>query len=380
MQLSVTLFALFSPAVLASWLAQYNVEVVHTTHLDNGHILDWIKPESQGSIASPPSRLPNNSTENEELTKSLLKNLKTGPPGTVPVLRRDNKMTIPKVVPPAPGSKPKSRIDRRQYAQKHWYASSSQNWDGHGTSGHFSMYNAYVYSDSDFSLLQLAAIRENVPGVVGTGYTGLQTVESGWIHYARYGRNPTLFTFYTTNGHGTYGDNLCSWNTDHKGWVQVDNTYYPGMEMTPLATVGGDANEFAIDVLLDKGNWWIGINGKWIGYYPASMFTRNGNTADQTLESKTNRVDWYGEVYQDEGALTTTDMGSGHFASEGYGKSAFIRLLTLTGLDGSKTNYNGRTFQDDTSRYTIDPHFDGGGDWGSYMFLGGPGAGGVSGG
>lgn len=380
MQLSLSLFALFTPAVLASWLAQHNAEVVHTTYLDNGHVLDWIKPESQGKIATPPSTLPNNGTENKELTKILLSSIKAGPPGTVPVLRREEKMTIPKITPPAPGSKPKSRIDRRQYAGKHWYASSSQSFDSHGTSGHFSMYNAYTYSDSDFSLLQLACIRQNVPGVVGTGYTGLQTVEAGWIHYARYGRNPTLFTFFTTNGHGSYGDYITSWNTDYKGWVQVDKTYYPGMQMTPLATVGGDANEFAIDVLLDKGNWWIGINGVWIGYYPANMFTRNGNNAAQTLESKTDRVDWYGEVYQDEAALTTTDMGSGYFASAGYGKSAFIRLLTLTGLDGNKVPYKGRAQQDDANRYTIDAHFGDTGNWGSYMFLGGPGAGGVSGG
>jgi hypothetical protein len=37
--------------------------------------------------------------------------------------------------------------------------------------------------------------------------------------------------------------------------------------------------------------------------------------------------------------------------------------------------YNGVAWATDNNKYTIEPHFQSGTDWGSYMWLGGPGAG-----
>ena len=42
---------------------------------------------------------------------------------------------------------------------------------------------------------------------------------------------------------------------------------------------------------------------------------------------------------------------------------------------GALAEYNGAAWATDTRKYTVEPHFRSGTDWGSYMWLGGPGAG-----
>lgn len=376
---SVAAVALAAPAVFASYVHDNKVETVKTTVLENGQVIDWIQRDSQGNVAIPPSASAGQYHPAVSQALSAFTSENAGPPGTVPILRSTGKKLAMKV-PPSVGMKPKSRIEQRGYAGQHWYASTAQSGSNHGTSATISMFNAYVQSYDDFSLLQTAVERNGVPGVGGSR---LETVEAGWINYPDQRTNPHLFTFFTANGHQAYGDNVCSWNTDYKGWVQYDNSYYPGMELTPYSVAGGDQHEFALTVRLTGGNWWIGINGKWIGYYPANMFTRNGNSASQTLESGSDQINWYGEIYQSQDDLTTTDMGSGHFANEGYGKAAYIRSIAVLNTSDQNQNYDGSQGQSvsDTNRYTLDPHYNSGdANWGSYFFLGGPGAGGVIGG
>lgn len=167
----------------------------------------------------------------------------------------------------------------------------------------------------------------------------------------------------------------------YKGWVQSDHTYYPGMALHPYSVVDGAQNDLAIEVKLQDSNWWVGINGKWIGYYPANLFTKSGMKASDTLETKSDHAGWWGEVAQVESSLTTTDMGSGHFAADGKGKSAYIRNILFTNENGEQNSYNpDRNTVSDPARYTLDPHYSSGEEWGSYFFLGGPGAGGVIGG
>lgn len=74
-------------------------------------------------------------------------------------------------------------------------------------------------------------------------------------------------------------------------------------------------------------------------------------------------------------------MGSGEFASKGLGKAAYIKNITYSNANNVSTPFVGGEFTDsDTTRYTHEAHFLSGTDKGSYMFVGGPGAGGVVGG
>lgn len=74
-------------------------------------------------------------------------------------------------------------------------------------------------------------------------------------------------------------------------------------------------------------------------------------------------------------------MGSGQFAADGKGKSAYIRNIFFADVNGTTLDYDPKyVIVSDPQRYTLDPHYVSGEDWGSYFFLGGAGAGGVIGG
>lgn len=362
---------LLTSTATASYVHDQGLPVEKTVTLPDGQIIDWVRREIQGEIAQPPPSLSQDQTF-KKIKLSTFDETTQGPEGTVPIPRSDGKLPKTKVAPPHNVN----RHNARQYADKHWYSSTSQSANSHGSSAALSMFKAYVANNNDFSLLQTAVVHLDVPNV------GIQTVEAGWINYPQQTANPHLFSFFTTNAYQSYGDNVSGWNTEYRGWVQYDSQYYPGMELSPLSAVGGDQHNLQVQYKLSGGNWWLAVNGRWAGYYPASMFVTKGNSASATLADHANAVDWYGEIYQSEGPLTTTDMGSGHFANEGYGKAAYIRNVLITGTDDNDTDYDGSqgVVVSDTNRYTIDTHFKSGSAWGSYFYLGGPGAGGVIGG
>lgn len=362
---------LLTGTATASYVHDQGLPVEKTVTLADGQVIDWIKREIQGEIAHPPASL-NHGAAFKKLELDPFNSTTRGPAGTVPIPRSDGKLPKTKVAPPHNVN----RLAARQYANQHWYSSSSQSANSHGSSAALSMFKAYVANSNDFSLLQTAVAHLDVPNV------GIQTVEAGWINYPAQVANPHLFTFFTTNAYQSYGDGVSGWNTEYRGWVQYDSSYYPGMELAPLSVVGGDQHQLQVQYKLDSGNWWLAVNGKWVGYYPASMFVTQGNGAAATLADHANAIDWYGEIYQSEGPMTTTDMGSGHFANEGYGNAAYIRNILITGTDDNDSDYDGSrgVVVSDVNRYTIDTHFKSGTTWGSYFFLGGPGAGGVIGG
>ncbi|RWA07279.1 hypothetical protein EKO27_g7836, partial [Xylaria grammica] len=147
-----------------------------------------------------------------------------------------------------------------------------------------------------------------------------------------------------------------------------------------LSVDGGDQYELEIGYYLTEGNWWLWCLDRYIGYYPASLFSQGVNAAD-TLADHSDIIDFYGEIYNSETALTTTDMGSGEWPATGYGKSAYIHNILYINTDGNYVDYNGQNqlVVSDTGRYNILPTWSSGTNWGSYFYLGGPGAGGAIG-
>lgn len=73
-------------------------------------------------------------------------------------------------------------------------------------------------------------------------------------------------------------------------------------------------------------------------------------------------------------------MGSGEFAATGFGHSAYIHNMQYTDPSGNAQFYTAGFGDSDSSRYSHVNVANSGGDWGSYVYLGGPGAGGVVGG
>ncbi|CAN7056620.1 unnamed protein product [Brassica rapa subsp. trilocularis] len=107
------------------------------------------------------------------------------------------------------------------------------------------------------------------------------------------------------------------------------NTIEAGSHVNP--TLYGDDNpRFFIYWTEPKtGNWWLQLNEQeLIGYWPKELFT---NLADEGAST----IEWGGEVVntKKDGQHTTTEMGSGHFPSEGFGKASSFALIKIIDMN-----------------------------------------------
>ncbi|KAL3537235.1 hypothetical protein ACH5RR_000601 [Cinchona calisaya] len=119
-------------------------------------------------------------------------------------------------------------------------------------------------------------------------------------------------------------------NTIEVGWI-TNNKIAPGAGIQPLSTYHGSQFEVTALVWKDpkQGVWWLRFVDEDVGYWSASLFT--------TLIDSATLVHLGGEVATTElsGPHTTTTMGSGHFAEEGFGGASSIKNLQV--VDGSST-------------------------------------------
>jgi len=362
------------------------LDIVATTINQNGEVLDWIPLESQadGTIASPPP------VDTETITDTagdiqcalydITLNREIGvPAGCVPVLRRDNlpadavnnrslRDFLSKygsagskgILNELSGKGDMNTDDTRDGASTvHEYAASVKGVSNLGTYGRINLWNPYVWKTSEFSLCQTAVRR------------GDNTVEAGCQDfYNLYGDYiPHFFVYYTTNDYASQGDYIGGYNQDVAGWVQYSSTYYPAMALNNFSVYNGTQTEIYIEVRLYAGNWWVALNGNWVGYYPATLFDTTG------LRSGASTAYWYGEnVDIGDGYNSYTDIGSGHFASEGWAKAAYMRLLKYRNTSDTLVHYrNPVSVVETPGQYTVDERFDNTGSWGSYMYFGGPG-------
>ena len=367
---------------------QTRLEIVKTTRTPSGQILDWVPIESQiaggrRKLATPPSEaVPLELGSGRQRVKPVQFELERsdaerGPEGTVPVPRRDlKKLRFGK-----PLREHLSKHGHRSYemfiddrdsvqvpadGNAHEYGYSSQWVTCYGAEGNLAAFDPYVYRSDEFSLLQVALAR-------GSG-SSKQTVEAGWQEYRDlYGDwVPHLFVFYTTNGYTSSGDNKGGYNRDVDGWVQYSNVVYPEAVSSPNSTRGGAQYIMQIKYQLYQGNWWFCCNGRWIGYYPASLFNTGG------LRNSAEKVAFYGEIVDsgEDSGSSWTDMGSGYWPDQHWTWSAYLSNLRYQSrASGSMSRYSGSTWESNPDEYGIEEHFSDTGSWGSYCWLGGPGGG-----
>jgi Neprosin len=366
---------------------QGKLKILKTTRTPSGQIIDWVPIESQlargKKLATPPSE---SVTLKLGSGKQRLKPVKfelempdavIGPEGSVPIPRRNLKQV--RFVRPLRDHL--SKHGHRTYSMfinerdsvevpadgaAHEYGYSSQFVTCYGAEGNLAAFDPYVHKSDEFSLLQVALAR-------GSG-SGKQTIEAGWQEYRDlYGDwVPHLFVFYTTNGYTESGDNKGGYNRDVDGWIQYSNVVYPEAISSPNSTRGGAQYIMQIKYQLYQGNWWFCCNGRWIGYYPASLFNTNG------LRSKAEKVAFYGEIVDMGNApgSSWTDMGSGYWPDRHWTLSAYMNNLRYqSGTAGSMSRYSGSAWESNPDEYGIEEHFNDAGSWGSYCWVGGPGGG-----
>jgi hypothetical protein len=140
---------------------------------------------------------------------------------------------------------------------------------------------------------------------------GQQIVEIGWRIYRPTDQVPRLFIYHWINGQPTCYNSGC-------GFVQsTSTTIKPGMALTSSST----PVQFAIQYF--QGNWWLGYNGTWFGYYPASRW---GGTF-----TKAGLVQIFGEIASTT-ASPCSNMGNGYL-----GTSASAAAVTGVGYYNTTT-------------------------------------------
>ncbi|GFP97485.1 hypothetical protein PHJA_001892600 [Phtheirospermum japonicum] len=187
-----------------------------------------------------------------------------------------------------------------------------------------------------------------------------------WVSPELYGDNhPRFFTYWTSDAYQTTGcyNLLCS------GFIQTNNRIAIGAAISPISSYNG--GQFDISLLVWKdpkhGNWWLEFgNGVLVGYWPSILFTH--------LKERASMVQFGGETVNSgsSGTHTSTQMGSGHFAGEGFGKASYFRNLQVVDWDNNLIPVsNLRVLADHPNCYDIR----GGVNrvWGNYFYYGGPG-------
>lgn len=366
------------------------LDIVRTTRTPHGQVIDWIPRESQlrpeHKLAEPPPAEYRHRSDEERpdrLARFELEDPKVerGPEGTVPILRKNLdgisfSQSLRKLLGKYPFANFEAVLGGRKQPQPsvdgpHWHAMTQQNIICFGGDGVLAAFDPYCECSDDFSLMQI---------LLGNTDTGrLQTVEAGWQQRKdSYGDwVPHLFTYYTTNGYSEDDDKVGGYNQDVDGWVQHDGSIHPGAISSPNSTRGGDQYVMHIKYQLWQGNWWLMCNGRWIGYYPAALFMGR-QSLFTTLGDHADTICFYGEIYDstDIPGKTRSDMGSGYWPEYGWRWAAYQRnLLVQTDRAGGLADYDGIGWTTAPDMYDLETHMRSGTGWGSYFWLGGPGAG-----
>ncbi|KAJ4892289.1 hypothetical protein Rs2_32037 [Raphanus sativus] len=195
--------------------------------------------------------------------------------------------------------------------------------------------------------------------------THLNTIEAGLqVYPGKYGdSNVRLFVYWTADGYQSTG----CYNTDCSGFVQRSSLVTVGGAYTTVSEYGGNQYELSMLIWKDGGNWWLRIGEELVGYWPGELFNSIGSGAT-TLQ-------WGGEIVNLEtgGQHTATDMGSGHFAGEGFRRAGYFRnLMTVDGFNTLREPQGLSPIITNANCYNIQAGA-AGTTWGVNFFYGGPG-------
>ncbi|GLU22351.1 hypothetical protein SLE2022_384320 [Rubroshorea leprosula] len=265
------------------------------------------------------------------------------PDGTIPIART-TKIYLPGVLLNAATDNP----GQHEYAQISLV-------DGKylGAQAEINVWNPATY-DQEFSLAQ---IRVFLGQPDGSNY-----IAAGWM--AQPGKNgPGFFISHTRDGKGCF-DLQCS------GFVHINNKVFLGKNvLQPSSTYNGRQDQISVAIFKDKqsGHWWVQLQGVPFGYWPNSVFSGLGESA--------TAITWGGEILNSaaQGRHSSTQMGSGHFPNEGFGKAAFFRNVKY--MDGNLVLIDAENVElQATKSACYDVHIENKSkDFGTQFYFGGPG-------
>ncbi|OAY74912.1 hypothetical protein ACMD2_26040, partial [Ananas comosus] len=211
----------------------------------------------------------------------------------------------------------------------------------YGAKATINVWEPKIQQPNEFSLSQLWILG-------GSFGEDLNSIEAGWQSDA----------YQAT---GCY-NLLCS------GFIQINSEIAMGASIYPISGYGGPQYDISILVWKDpkEGNWWMQFGNDYVlGYWPSFLFSYLADSASM--------IEWGGEVVNSEpdGEHTSTQMGSGHFPEEGFGKSSYFRNIQIVDASNNLRSPKGvGTFTEQSNCYDVQNGNNG--DWGSYFYYGGP--------
>ncbi|XP_020694144.1 uncharacterized protein LOC110108005 [Dendrobium catenatum] len=230
----------------------------------------------------------------------------------------------------------------------------------YGAKAIINVWEPKIQQSNEFSLSQLWILG-------GSFGEDLNSIEAGWqVSPDLYGDNNTrLFTYWTSDAYQATGcyNLLCS------GFIQINSDIAMGASISPISDYSGSQYDISILVWKDpkEGNWWMQFGSDLVlGYWPSFLFSYLADSASM--------IEWGGEVVnsQPDGEHTATEMGSGHFPEEGFGKASYFRNIQIVDESNNLRSPKGvGTFTEQSNCYDVQNGNNG--DWGSYFYYGGPG-------
>ncbi|KAL1172417.1 hypothetical protein V6Z11_A05G346900 [Gossypium hirsutum] len=299
--------------------------------------------------------------EEEEHVQLWRMSGETCPEGTIPIRRTTEQDMLRASSVRRFGRKPRRRVRRDSTSNGHEHAVGYvSGGEYYGAKGSINVWAPQVSNPYEFSLSQLWVIS-------GSFAHDLNTIEAGWqVSPELYGDNyPRFFTYWTNDAYEATG----CYNLMCSGFVQTNNRIAIGAAISPISSYHG--GQFDITLLIWKdpkhGNWWLEFgSGILVGYWPSFLFTH--------LRDHATMVQFGGEIVNTRpgGSHTSTAMGSGHFAGEGFGKASYFRNLEVVDWDNNLIPLpNLRVLADHPNCYDIRGGVNG--VWGHYFYYGGPG-------
>ncbi|CAK9138585.1 unnamed protein product [Ilex paraguariensis] len=358
---------------IRGYLRKINKSAVKTIQSPDGDLIDCVlshvqpafdHPKLKGQKPLEPPERPKGLDSTNEMTESFQLWRDSGescPEGTIPIRRTTENDVLRASSIRRYGRKIRRGVRHDTMSSDHEHAVAFVNGDQYyGAKASLNVWTPRVTDQYEFSLSQVWVIS-------GSFGDDLNTIEAGWqVSPALYGDNyPRFFTYWTTDAYQATGcyNLLCS------GFVQTNNKIAIGAAISPRSSFNG--RQFDIGIMIWKdpkhGHWWLEFgSGLLIGYWPSFLFTH--------LQSHASMVQFGGEIVNSRslGYHTSTQMGSGHFADEGFRKASYFRNLQVVDWDNSLIPLsNLHLLADHPNCYDIKAGRNG--VWGDYFYYGGPG-------
>lgn len=251
----------------------------------------------------------------------------------------------------------------------HQYAHAYRGVTNWGAETNFNIWNSGTELNSEFSLGQI--------WVTGNGPLGVESLEVGLQHYHDLYNddNEHLFIYSTRDGYtNTPGHPEC-YNNTCGDFVQLSTTWHPGTTWFNSSIAAGA--QYYINAHWakagDAGDWWLNVQGEWVGYYPRGYYNAVANHA--------STIDFGGEIidHRNLSLHTSTHMGSGAFPSAGWTFAAWMNQIRYndsnpSGSSVTWTEATGLTAdRSDAACYDISVVQSSDPNWHTYFYYGGPG-------